>query len=76
MVDPADEDESFMRKFTLPVEDRLANPSWPQWNGGHRWFRNTNVVDLQNYRSQAEKQRICVNLLHHPAQCYKTVKSA
>ena len=69
-------DESFTRKFTLPVEDRRANPYWPQWTGGHRWFRSANVVDLMNYRGQAEKERIYVNLLHHPARIYQRVKSA
>ena len=49
------DDEAFMRKFTLPVEDRRANPHWPQWNGGHRWFRSSNVIDLMTYRSQSKK---------------------
>jgi hypothetical protein len=71
-----EDDEAFMRKFTLPIEDRLAHPTWPQWNGGHRWFRSGNVIDLMNRRSQAEKERIYVNLLHHPARIYRPVKSA
>jgi hypothetical protein len=59
------EDESFMRKFTLPIEDRLVHSTWPQRSGGHRWFRSANVVDLQNYRSSADKARINVRLLFH-----------
>lgn len=70
------DEESFTRKFTLPEEDRRAHPHWPQWNGGHRWFRSTNVIDLQNYRCQADKERICINLLHHPLSRYRATKSA
>jgi hypothetical protein len=71
-----DADESFLRKFTLPVEDWFRDPNRPPWNGGHGWFRSPNVVDLQRYRTPAEKQRICVNLLHHPAWRSAAVKSA
>jgi hypothetical protein len=70
------DDEAFMRKFILPVEDRRSSPCWPQWNGGYRWFRSANVVDLMAYRSQAEKERIYVNLLHHPEARYRHAKSA
>ena len=70
------DDEAFKRKFTLCEEDRRARLTWPQWSGGHRWFRSTNVVDLQDYRSQAEKERICINLLHHPEARYRHIKSA
>ena len=69
-------DESFLRKFTLSVEDRLVHPTSPQWDGGHRWFRSPNVIDLQDYRSRAEKERICINLLHHPEARYRRIKSA
>jgi hypothetical protein len=39
----------------LPEEDRRGQV---QWDGGFRWFRSANIVDLWNYRSPAEKQRI------------------
>ena len=58
-----DDDDAFMRKFSLPEEDRRTRSNWPQWCGGHRWFRSANVIDLQNYRSPAEKKRIKVVLL-------------
>jgi hypothetical protein len=58
-------DLDLLRQLTLPEEDRRAHPTVPQWNGGQRWFRSANVVDLQNYRSAAEKARINVRLLFH-----------
>ena len=75
-VDWETDDAAFMRKFTLPEEDGCANPHWFQWNGGKRWFRSSNVIDLMCYRCQAEKERICINLLHHPRARYRAVKSA
>ena len=65
------DDDAFTRKFTLCEEDRRAHPTWPQWNGGHRWFRGANIVDLQSYRSPADKARINVRLLSHPARWYQ-----
>jgi hypothetical protein len=69
------QDESFLRGVVFPEEDRRLFTTAP-WHGGYRWFRGPNVVDLQQYRSPAEKQRICANLLHHPAWRYAAVKSA
>jgi hypothetical protein len=46
------------QKLTMAEEDRLAHSSAPSWKGDYRWFRSPNVVDLQNYRSPAEKERI------------------
>ena len=66
-----DDGEAFMRQFTLPEEDRRGHPFWPQWTGGHRWFRSANVVDLQNYRSPVDKARINVRLLFHPPHWYR-----
>jgi hypothetical protein len=48
----------------MSVEDRLLYPLAPAWDGGFRWFRSANVVDLQRYRSSAEKERIRTALLH------------
>jgi len=65
---PAPKPDNLYHRLTMPEEDRRAYPAAPQWTGGYRWFRSTNVVDLQNYRSPAEKQRIMVRLLFMPAQ--------
>jgi hypothetical protein len=51
------------QKLTLSEEDRRAHPSAPAWKGDYRWFRSANVIDLQNYRSPAEKERIRAVLL-------------
>ena len=46
------------RELILPEEERRSQLYPPQWNGSYRWFRSPNVVDLWNYRSAADKQRI------------------
>ncbi len=51
------------QKLVMPEEDRRKFPSAPSWDGGYRWFRSANVVDLQHYRSPAEKEHIRVVLL-------------
>jgi hypothetical protein len=58
-----DPDDDFLRRLVLSEEDRRKYPAAPLWSGGFRWFRSTNVVDLQNYRSPAEKKRIKIVLL-------------
>jgi hypothetical protein len=55
--------DNLYHQLTMPEEDRRAHPTAPQWTGGYRWFRSANVVDLQNYRSPAEKKRIKAVLL-------------
>ena len=62
-MNPAPKQSDLYRQLTMPEEDRRAHPTAPQWTGGHRWFRSDNIVDLQNYRSPAEKKRIKVVLL-------------
>jgi hypothetical protein len=47
----------------MPEETRLLYPHAPRWSGGYRWFRSENVIDLLNYRSSVEKERICQVLL-------------
>jgi hypothetical protein len=47
----------------MSEEDRRVHPKVPAWDGGFRWFRSRNVVDLQNYRSQNEKLRIRLVIL-------------
>jgi hypothetical protein len=65
---PASKLDDLNRQLTMPEEDRRAHPTAPQWTGGYRWFRSANVVDLQNYRSPGEKQRIMGRLLFMPAK--------
>jgi hypothetical protein len=48
---------AFARTVTLPEEDRARFTSAP-WQGGYRWFRSSNVVKLERYRSAAEMDRI------------------
>jgi hypothetical protein len=45
-------------RLVMPEETRRTYPSAPAWDGGYRWFRSRNVVDLQSYRSPFEKERI------------------
>jgi hypothetical protein len=42
----------------MSEEMRRLYPSAPRWCGGYRWFQSRNVVDLQDYRSPADKERI------------------
>ena len=51
------------QQLVMAEEDRRLYPRAPLWDGGYRWFRSSNVVDLQHYRSPAEKERIRVVLL-------------
>jgi hypothetical protein len=48
----------------MSEEDKRLYPQAPSWDGGYRWFRGHNVVDLQQYRSPTEKERIRAVLLH------------
>ena len=63
MSSAAPKPDDLYRQLTMPEEDRRAHPTAPQWAGGYRWFRSANVVDLQQYRSPTEKERICAVLL-------------
>jgi hypothetical protein len=53
---PVQNAEAFWQRFTLPEEERRSRS--PMWNGSYRWFRSPNIIDLWNYRSTPEKQRI------------------
>jgi hypothetical protein len=59
---PAD-DEALWRKLFLSEEARRTYPLAMPWRGGYRWFQSDNVIDLQDYRSSIEKERICRVLL-------------
>jgi hypothetical protein len=59
----APKQDDLYRRLTMPEEDRRAHPKAPSWAGGYRWFRSANIVDLQQYRSPAEKERIRTVLL-------------
>jgi len=56
------------QRLVLPEEDRRTHPTAPSWDGGFRWFRSANIVDLQQYRSPAEKERIRAVLLCWPTR--------
>jgi hypothetical protein len=43
------QDEAFLREWTIPEEDRAKYTSQP-WAGEYRWFRSPNVVCLEHYR--------------------------
>jgi hypothetical protein len=66
---PIPKPDDFNRRFIMSEEDRRAYPTARQWNGGYRWFRTANVIDLQNYRSSADKRRIKVRLLFQDERC-------
>lgn len=65
MTNPAP-DSGLWQRLVMPEEDRRNHSTAPSWDGGYRWFRSINVVDLQQYRSPAEKERIRVVLLCRP----------
>jgi hypothetical protein len=43
-------EHEFARRITLPVEDRAKYMPRAKWEGGYRWFRSPNVVDLEKCR--------------------------
>jgi hypothetical protein len=43
------EDESWLREWSIPEEDRRLLTSQP-WRGEARWFRSPNVVCLETER--------------------------
>jgi hypothetical protein len=51
------QDANSLQRLTFAEEDRPRFTTAP-WGGEYRWFRSANVVDLQQYRSLAEKERI------------------
>jgi hypothetical protein len=63
LSEPKSSSNTFWQKLVLPEEDKRAYPSAPPWDGGYRWFRSTNIIDLQHYRSDTDKERIRAVLL-------------
>jgi hypothetical protein len=53
--DDDDADDAFLRSLMLPEEDRRLLTATP-WTGGFRWFRTTNVVDLETYRRRRDRK--------------------
>ena len=49
-------DDSFLREWTIPEEDRHKYTSQP-WAGEYRWFRSSNVVCLDNTDDVASERR-------------------
>jgi hypothetical protein len=52
-VSPDLRDETFLRTVIFPEEERRLFTTTP-WSGGYRWFKASNVVCLDRYRSPAE----------------------
>jgi hypothetical protein len=50
-----DEDEAFLRRFTVPEEDRRLYTSTPR-SGGYRWFRSPNIIPIERERRRRLKQ--------------------
>ena len=59
-----DDDDLLLRRLTRCEEDRRRLLPATPWMGGYRWFRGATIIDLQRYRSPAEKERIQVVLLN------------
>jgi hypothetical protein len=68
VLTPVEEDDLLPQSLTLCEEDRRRLFPENPWAGGYRWFRSTNVVDLQKYRSPTEKERIRAVLLYRARQ--------
>ena len=48
-------DDSFLREWTIPEEDRHKYTSQP-WAGEYRWFRACNVICLEQYRRRRQRE--------------------
>ena len=48
-------DDSFLREWTIPEEDRHKYTSQP-WAGEYRWFRTSNVICLEQYRRRRQRE--------------------
>ena len=55
---PDVDDDDLLRQLIRPEEELRQDPE-----NNYRWFRSANIVDLQQYRSPAEKERIRAVLL-------------
>jgi hypothetical protein len=49
------QDDAFLREWTIPEEDRHKYTSLP-WAGEFRWFRSPNVICLEKYRRQPDRE--------------------
>ena len=70
--EPSPSQPPLWQQLTLPEEERRHYPTASSWTGGPRWFSSANVVDLQHYRSPAEKERIRAVLLAWPARAWRS----
>ena len=46
-----DTDEAFLRQVVLPEEDRCGCILRFWWTGGFRWFRSSNVIPIERWRT-------------------------
>ena len=44
-----DEEQSWLRQFVIPEEDRHLFTTMP-WRGEYRWFRSPNIIPFEWYR--------------------------
>jgi hypothetical protein len=65
--------DDLWQKLVMPEEDKRLYPAAPSRDGGYRWFRSANIVDLQHYRSPSEKERIRMVLLRGPGRQATTI---
>jgi len=49
------DDEAFLRAWTIPEEDRSKYTSQP-WSGEYRWFRSANVIPIEQARVRRERE--------------------
>jgi hypothetical protein len=60
----------FNRRRILPEEIRRNRVPPPVFDGSFRWFMSPNIVDLWQYRSPIEKQRI-ISLMRRRRWAYR-----
>jgi hypothetical protein len=51
----APEDEAFLRSIIFAEEDRYRYCS-KSYNGGYRWFRNSNIIPIEHWRRPSPKR--------------------
>jgi len=58
----ADSDAAFYRSLILPAEMMRNRTSPYNFDGSFRWFLSPNIVDMWQYCSPAEHQRILAHM--------------
>jgi hypothetical protein len=50
--DDDEDDDMFLRRLIPCEEDRRQLYPTAVWTGGYRWFRSSNIIDLEAHRSR------------------------